>query len=461
MNGFVSILGKAFRPGAGRVRRLTLDPLPSMNVLIVDDEPMTRSLLRRVLTRECGCTVSEATDGLAALSSCGSTPPDLIITDLRMPVMDGIELIEALRQVPALAAIPVVMMTAAREQGPVHRAIELGVTDYLLKPLQADRAADRLKNVVERITRAGDGSGEDDRSPVLVADGSAEFRQFVAATLGAQRVVHQASSGVAALQRAVETRPGIVLVGGGLGLLGPTLLMRKLRATGELAGTRIIAVVPKGDTIIPEQADAVMLRTSFADGFRRQLAAIAGRAGKPAGVLAANPSLRGVVASNAQQVFAELLTQDVQHSFEIQPRPVPRTIAATLAIDLPEKAEVLTIALRTDPASAAKLAAATKKDGAAAVSEEEGALAAVADVLAVVAGRVKPSLESAGARVELQPPTRHAAAGGDLSSGAEGRTQITLHTADGGIQFVLQLTAAPAAPAAATAPSTASPASAS
>ena len=48
--------------------------------------------------------------------------------------MDGIGLIEALRQVPALAAIPVVMMTAAREQGPVHRAIELGVTDYLLKP---------------------------------------------------------------------------------------------------------------------------------------------------------------------------------------------------------------------------------------------------------------------------------------------------------------------------------------
>ena len=109
--------------------------------------------------------------------------PISIVTDLRMPVMDGIELIEALRQVPALAAIPVVMMTAAREQGPVHRAIELGVTDYLLKPLQADRVADRLKTVVDRVTRASDGPGEDDRTPVLVADGNAEFRQFVATTL--------------------------------------------------------------------------------------------------------------------------------------------------------------------------------------------------------------------------------------------------------------------------------------
>jgi CheY-like chemotaxis protein len=170
-----------------------------MNVLIADDEPMTRSLLRRVLTRDCGCTVSEAADGLAALSSCGSARPDLIITDLRMPVMDGIELLEALRQVPALAAIPVVMMTAAREQGPVHRAIELGVSDYLLKPLQADRVADRLRTVVDRVLRTSDGAtATEDRSPVLVADGSAEFRQFVARALGPNRVIHQAQSGVAA-----------------------------------------------------------------------------------------------------------------------------------------------------------------------------------------------------------------------------------------------------------------------
>jgi two-component system, chemotaxis family, chemotaxis protein CheY len=436
-----------------------------MNVLIVDDEPMTRSLLRRVLTRDCGCTVSEATDGLAALSSCGTTPPDLIITDLRMPVMDGIELIEALRQVPALAAIPVVMMTAAREQGPVHRAIELGVTDYLLKPLQADRTADRLKSVVERLTRDRDGSGEDDRSPVLVADGSADFRQFVVTALGPQRVVHQASSGVAALQRAVETRPGIVLIGGELGLLGPSLLMRKLRAAGELAGTRIIAIVPKGDTVIPEQADAVMLRTTFADGFRRQLAAIAGRARKPEGVLGAHPSLRAVVASNAQQVLGAILKRDVQHSFEVQPRPVARMITATLAIDLPGTAEVLTMALRTDLASAAAIAAATKADGAAPdpkpTLEEEAALAAAAAVLTDVAGRLKTSLETAGARVEVQAPVREAAGGGDLSSGAEGRMQVTLHTADGAIQLVLQLTTAPAARAATTAPPTASPASVS
>ncbi len=193
-----------------------------------------------------------------------------------------------------------------------------------------------------------------------------------------------------------------------------------------------------------------MLRTSFPDQLRRQLAAIAGRRSRKAdGVLAAHPSLRGLVATAAGQVFGMMLGLEVQHSFEIQPRPVTRMIVASLAIDLAQTAEVLTIALRTDVASAARIAAGMNRDGAAAVSEEEGALAAAAEVLGVIAGRVKTSLEASGGRVDMQPPTRRVAGAGDLSEGAEGRMQVTAQTADGGIQFVLQLTAAPGASAAA------------
>lgn len=416
-----------------------------MNVLIADDEPMTRALLRRVLTRDCGCTVSEAVDGLAALSICGTIPPDLIITDLRMPVMDGIELIEALRKVPALATIPVVMMTAAREQGPVHRAIELGVTDYLLKPLQAERVAERLRGVVERLTRAND-SGED-RTPLLVADGDDEFRQFVAAALTPGRVVHQAQSGVAALQRAVETRPGVVLVGGDLGLLGPELLMRKLRAASELDDTRIVALVAKGaDTTMPEQADAILVRTTIADELRAQLSKIDGRGSKAGGVLDAHPALRAQVATAAEQVFGMMLQLDVQHSFEVEPRPVAQMVVASVGIDLPDGAERLTMALRTDLVSATKIAAGIARDGAPPpASEEDGALAAAAEVLGIIAGRIRTSLESPGRTLAMPPPSRQLAGAGDLSEGAEGRMQVTVHTADGGIQFVLQVTAAPVA----------------
>ncbi len=414
-----------------------------MNVLIADDEPMTRSLLRRVLARDCGCTVMEATDGLEALSIAGSTPPDLIITDLRMPVMDGIELIVALRQVPALAAIPVVMMTAARDQGPVHRAIELGVLDYLLKPLQADRVAERMRSVLDRVTRLA----EEDRSPVLVADGNAEFRQFVALTLGPHRSVRQAQTGVAALQSAVEMRPGTVIVGGELGLLGPELLMRKLRAASELAGTRILAVVPKDGSdpaTMPDHVDGVITRTLVADDFRAQFGRFVARDAAADGVLAAHPSLRAQVASAAEQVFGMMLQLDVQHSFEVQPRPVPQLIDASLAIDLPDTSEVLTIALRTDLASAARIAAGMARTDTAPASDEEGAVAAAADVLTIIAGRIKTGLETSGARLTMHPPTRQIGAGGDLSEGAAGQMQVAVQTADGGIQFVLLLSARPA-----------------
>ena len=97
-----------------------------MNVLIVDDDPMTRVLLRRVLVREFNCEVSEAGDGRVALKVAGAAPPDLVISDVWMPVMDGIEMLEALRQFPPLADVPVVMMTAARETDHVHRESQTG-----------------------------------------------------------------------------------------------------------------------------------------------------------------------------------------------------------------------------------------------------------------------------------------------------------------------------------------------
>jgi DNA-binding response OmpR family regulator len=416
-----------------------------MNVLIVDDDPMTRLLLRRVLTRDCGCTVSEAADGLAALSSCATLRPDLLITDLSMPGMDGIELIQALRQIRALATLPVVMMTAARDQGPVHRAIELGVMDYLLKPLQAERVGDRLRGLVERVTRASENTPGDDR-PLLVADGSAEFRQFVAAALGPHRVVHQAQSGVAALQRAVETRPGVILVGGELGLLGPELLIRKLRAAGELAGARIVAVVARDRAIeLPEQADAVLIRTAVADELRAQLSAIAGRgAAAAAGASVVTASLRGHLTSAAEEILGTLLHLDVQHTFEAQPRPVGQMIVASVEIELADH-EVLTIALRTDVASAAKLAAGMRAESEAPGSDEDRALAAATDALDKVAARIKTPLESSGDMVTMRPSARQLMAGGDLSDGPQGRLLVAVHTADGGIQFVLQLTAARAA----------------
>jgi CheY-like chemotaxis protein len=75
-------------------------------ILIVDDEPANRLLLRRIFER-AGHEVADAGNGADALQAVGESRPDLVVTDMMMPVMDGAELIRRLRREPATAAIPI------------------------------------------------------------------------------------------------------------------------------------------------------------------------------------------------------------------------------------------------------------------------------------------------------------------------------------------------------------------
>jgi CheY-like chemotaxis protein len=80
-------------------------------ILVVDDEPDQRFLLRRIFER-AGHEVTDAADGAAALRAVRESPPDLVVTDIMMPVMGGVELIRRLRSEPATAAIPILAASA-------------------------------------------------------------------------------------------------------------------------------------------------------------------------------------------------------------------------------------------------------------------------------------------------------------------------------------------------------------
>src|SRR6185295_12465931 len=105
-------------------------------ILVVDDDKSLRDLLRIHLS-SAGYDVQVAEDAIAAGYMVLRSPPDLIITDVHMPHMDGFEFIEAMRGEKALAKIPVIFLTS-HEEGDV-RGRHLGAVGYVTKPIRADK----------------------------------------------------------------------------------------------------------------------------------------------------------------------------------------------------------------------------------------------------------------------------------------------------------------------------------
>ncbi len=105
-------------------------------ILVVDDEPSVRHLLRAVLAKS-GYEVIEATNGDEGFKKAREEKPELIITDVLMPVRDGYQLAKDLRNTPETASVPIIMLTGLREEQDELKAFQEGVDDYIVKPVRA------------------------------------------------------------------------------------------------------------------------------------------------------------------------------------------------------------------------------------------------------------------------------------------------------------------------------------
>ncbi len=116
-------------------------------ILVVDDEASARNGLAKLLTQE-GYTVETAADGKAALEIVMEKAPDVVITDLKMPVMDGMELLE--KSKAHNPAIPVIVATAFGELSTAVKAVRAGAADYLTKPIDFDALLIAVERTMER-----------------------------------------------------------------------------------------------------------------------------------------------------------------------------------------------------------------------------------------------------------------------------------------------------------------------
>jgi DNA-binding response OmpR family regulator len=128
-------------------------------ILLVDDEESVRKVLAFPLERE-GFTVVQAADGQEALEKFAAQPVDLVVLDIMLPRLDGLEVCKRLR---ATSTVPIIMLTARDDELDKVIGLELGADDYITKPFSIREFRSRVRALLRRARTAQPGDGQDER----------------------------------------------------------------------------------------------------------------------------------------------------------------------------------------------------------------------------------------------------------------------------------------------------------
>ncbi|MGQ9370636.1 response regulator [Azospirillum sp. A39] len=119
----------------------------SKTVLTVDDSPTIRQMVRMTLAG-AGYQVAEAANGSEGLAKAQAAPPSMVITDLNMPVMDGLTFIRELRKLPVGRGLPIIFLTTESDADVKRQAKEAGATGWIVKPFQQEQLLAVVKKVL-------------------------------------------------------------------------------------------------------------------------------------------------------------------------------------------------------------------------------------------------------------------------------------------------------------------------
>lgn len=124
--------------------------LENLTFLVVEDSPTMRQLISFSLKRFKGCKIVEAVDGVDALKKLASEKIDVILTDINMPVMDGLKLVSLIRQNPELKNLPIIIITTEGAEEDKQRGLALGADSYIAKPIQSSHLIKTIQEILQK-----------------------------------------------------------------------------------------------------------------------------------------------------------------------------------------------------------------------------------------------------------------------------------------------------------------------
>ncbi len=387
-----------------------------MHVLICDDDRATRFAVKRILTQHLGCRTTECEDGVAALQLIAREKFSFVMLDVEMPLMTGIEALELLRESPDTHTLPVVILSNVRDERAVRQLLQLGVSDYVLKPPRTDKLVAKLQRLIKVLPHDTPGANGEARAlrlsptaPAMLVEGNLDHRFFFASQAQRYGTIQEIESGASAVARFKDSTARVVFVGSDLGVVNAAMLVRKLRATHRDRPLRIVGML---DATAPDSLrqifDDVMPRTLLPDTFRAAIRPFVDIPGPLSAFSERVPDLITVACSAASQVFGMMFDAEL-HQGELGTEAAA-SACATIPIQVDERFAV-TVGVHLDTASAG--AVAVKMFGSDDVSDEDRA--SVAGELAnLISGRIHANFRERGLPSRCGLPT--AAPAGSVSA---------------------------------------------
>ena len=122
--------------------------MSDLSCLVVEDSPMMRQLIVFALARFKNMSVTEADDGVTGIKKLSGNKFDLVITDINMPIMDGLKLIKKIRSDATHKDVPIIVITTEGSDEDRARALSLGASAYITKPIQAPQVVSKVKELL-------------------------------------------------------------------------------------------------------------------------------------------------------------------------------------------------------------------------------------------------------------------------------------------------------------------------
>lgn len=227
-----------------------------LKILTVDDSKAVRMIVKKAF-KTFDVQIAEAANGVEGLAAAAKEKPELILLDVTMPVMDGVEMLTKLKADPDLKGIPVIMLTAEAGRENVMKIAKIGIRDYIVKPFKEESLIDKVGRVIDlrpKEEKQSKQKGIDDSCFILVVDDKPAIIDQVSHGLDSNWKVEGVKSTGEAIDYCQNNKPDAIMISLSLPEESAFTLFRILRSNMKTKYIPIFGLVVKSETHLQQQA---------------------------------------------------------------------------------------------------------------------------------------------------------------------------------------------------------------